>query len=64
MIDCFTMYERIGISKEVYDYGEGVLKELAPRFLKIDEMAEYNQAKVLNALQKSHRPCVRVLNTL
>ncbi|MCR4798427.1 MAG: methionine gamma-lyase family protein [Lachnospiraceae bacterium] len=53
MIDCFTMYERIGISKEVYDYGEGVLKELAPRFLKIDEMAEYNQAKVLNALQKN-----------
>ena len=47
------MYEALGISKKVVDFGEEVLKELEPRFKKIDETAEYNQLKVLKAMQDS-----------
>ena len=47
------MYETLGISREVYDYGERVLKSLRERFDAIDQMAEYNQAKVLHAMQKN-----------
>ena len=44
-------YENMGISSEVYDLGESILKELKPRFEKIDKIAEFNQLKVLKALQ-------------
>ena len=44
---------QLGISEEVYNYGQKVVKELKERFEKIDEIAEYNQLKVLNALQKN-----------
>ena len=44
-------YENMGISSEVYDLGESILKELKPRFEKIDKIAELNQLKVLKALQ-------------
>jgi len=47
------MYETLGISREVYEYGERVLKSLRERFDAIDQMAEYNQAKVLHAMQKN-----------
>ena len=46
-----NMYEALGISREVYDFGEKILKELEPRFKAIDETAEYNQLKVLKAMQ-------------
>ncbi|SFP90765.1 Cystathionine beta-lyase family protein involved in aluminum resistance [Butyrivibrio proteoclasticus] len=46
-----NMYENLGISKEVYEFGEKILKELEPRFKAIDETAEYNQLKVLKAMQ-------------
>lgn len=46
-----NMYESLGISKEVYEFGEKILKELEPRFKAIDETAEYNQLKVLKAMQ-------------
>ena len=45
------MYARMGIGTQVYEYGEAVLKKLAPRFQKIDENAEYNQMKVVKAMQ-------------
>jgi len=45
------MYEALGISREVYEFGEKILKELEPRFKAIDETAEYNQLKVLKAMQ-------------
>ena len=48
-----TMYEDLGVSREVYAYGEKILEELQPRFAKIDRNAEYNQAKVLHAMQKN-----------
>ena len=44
-------YENMGISSEVYDLGESILKELKPRFDEIDHVAEFNQLKVLKALQ-------------
>ena len=49
----FSLYEKLGISKKVYEFGEEVLKGLEERFAKIDKISEYNQAKVLYALQKN-----------
>lgn len=48
------LYESLGISKEVYEYGEGILEGLRERFTAIDETAEYNQLKVIAAMQKAH----------
>ncbi len=49
----FESYLNLGVSKQVFDFGEEVLKSLKDRFDKIDEIAEYNQNKVLYALQKN-----------
>ncbi len=49
-----TMYTKLGIGREVFDFCSRVLEELEPRFKEIDETAEYNQLKVINAMQK-HR---------
>lgn len=46
------MYQSMGISKEVYDFGAEVLAGLKERFETIDTVAEYNQLKVLNAMQE------------
>ena len=46
-------YNEIGISPKVYAYGEEALKKLESRFKEIDQVAEYNQAKVLAAMQKN-----------
>ncbi len=46
-----TMYQNMGISRTVYDYSEHVLAELKVRFDEIDKKAEYNQLKVLRAMQ-------------
>ena len=45
------MYKKLGISESVRNHGERVLKSLEERFRKIDETAEYNQLKVLSAMQ-------------
>lgn len=47
-----NMYTDLGISDEVYEFGEKVLEGLKERFAEIDANAEYNQLKVLSALQK------------
>ena len=52
MLNIEDMYLEMGIRKEVYDFGsqiEGTLKE---RFDAIDKVAEYNQLKVVHAMQK------------
>ena len=46
-------YAEIGISPAVYQYGEKTLENLKERFAEIDRIAEYNQAKVLCAMQKN-----------
>ena len=47
------IYTALGISPAVYEYGEKILAGLKERFEKIDETAEYNQLKVINAMQKA-----------
>ncbi|MBP3825463.1 MAG: methionine gamma-lyase family protein [Butyrivibrio sp.] len=47
------IYEELGISKEVYDFGQNILEGLKERFEKIDETAELNQLKVLKAMQEN-----------
>jgi len=46
-----NMYEALGISPEVFSFGEAILADLKPRFEAIDAVAEHNQAKVLDALR-------------
>ncbi len=43
----------MGIKPEVYDYCEKILDSLKERFDEIDQMAEVNQLKVLDALRKN-----------
>ena len=47
----FEIFKSLGISSEVYEYGETILEGLKARFAEIDERAEYNQLKVLKAMQ-------------
>ena len=47
------MYEKIGIGKDVYEYCKRILDGLKDRFEAIDETAEYNQLKVLRAMQEN-----------
>ena len=47
------MYEELGISKEVIKFGTEIEKKLKERFEKIDLVAEYNQMKVIKAMQKN-----------
>ena len=46
------MYAQMGIDSETWEYGEAILERLAERFRKIDEIAEYNQLKVIKVMQK------------
>ncbi len=46
-------YEKLGICKEVYTFGEKIEAELKERFAEIDERAEYNQMKVIRAMQEN-----------
>ena len=48
-----AIYETLGISRPVYEFGERVLAALGDRFAAIDATAEYNQGKVLGAMQKN-----------
>ena len=45
------MYQELGISENVYRFGKEILDSLKPRFDEIDRNAEYNQLKVLKAMQ-------------
>ncbi len=51
--DLYQAYKAVGISRQVYEYGEGICVSLEERFAEIDKIAEYNQLKVLHALQKN-----------
>ena len=46
-------YKNLGISEEVYRYGAKIEERLKDRFKEIDERAEYNQMKVLRAMQEN-----------
>ncbi|MDE6925085.1 MAG: methionine gamma-lyase family protein [Acetatifactor sp.] len=47
------LYKTMGISPEVYEYGETAVRKLQERFRQIDDVAEYNQLKVLEAMRKN-----------
>jgi len=47
------MYNDLGVSQKVYEYGEKALENLRERFAAIDQIAEYNQSKVIAAMQKN-----------
>ena len=46
-----TLYDDLGIDKDVYELGEEWCRKLKERFDAIDKTAEYNQLKVLKAMQ-------------
>lgn len=47
------MYQELGISRKVLEFGLEIEKELKGRFDAVDETAEYNQMKVIGAMQKA-----------
>ncbi len=47
------LYRGFGIDEEIYELGEKAEKKLKERFEKIDLVAEYNQARVIAAMQKN-----------
>ena len=46
-----AMYEQLGIERKVLEFGKGIEGLLSERFAAIDETAEYNQLKVIKAMQ-------------
>ncbi len=46
------MYEELGISKDVFAFGKMIEEQLKERFSEIDRTAEYNQLKVIHAMQQ------------
>lgn len=50
--DLFEMYHKMGISQKVWEYGNRIWDSLKERFDSIDQTAEYNQLKVINAMQE------------
>lgn len=53
MTETKKMYLAMGIGEEVYEYGNSILEALKERFEQIDATAEYNQLKVLQAMQEN-----------
>ena len=51
MIPMNTIYNEMGIRETVLSFGKNIEKNLKDRFEKIDEIAEYNQLKVIKAMQ-------------
>ncbi len=47
------LYARLGVSEQVFACGERILEGLEDRFAAVDRVAEYNQAKVIAAMQKN-----------
>ncbi len=47
-------YNELGISDAVFHFGEQIEQDLKERFAALDEIAEYNQLKVIAAMQKHH----------
>ena len=45
-------YKEMGVDEKVFDYAQEVEKGLKDRFETLDAIAQLNQIKVLNAMQK------------
>ena len=48
-----AMYKQMGISEGVYEFSEKIWNSLSDRFAQIDAVSEYNQLKVIGAMQKN-----------
>ena len=53
MPNTMDLYEQIGISQKVLSFAGEIEQQLERRFLAMDEMAEYNQLKVIRAMQEN-----------
>ncbi len=51
--DIASLYQELGVRNEVLEFGREVEAGLKERFAAIDETAEYNQLKVIQAMQKN-----------
>ncbi len=54
MINLREQYGQFGISETVYQFGKEILDSLQERFTQIDLVAEYNQLKVIRAMQTAN----------
>lgn len=45
------LYQKLGIQEKVYNYGQQFEEKLKDRFAELDQTAEYNQLKVIRAMQ-------------
>ena len=46
------MYKEMGIDEKVFSFGQEIAESLKERFEEIDRVAEYNQLKVVHAMQQ------------
>ena len=53
MTDTNSIYNQLGVSDKVLRFGKEVLAGLSDQFRHIDQVAEFNQAKVIAAMQKN-----------
>lgn len=53
MTDTNSIYNQLGVSDKVLRFGQEVLEGLTDQFRHIDQVAEFNQAKVIAAMQKN-----------
>ena len=53
MTDTNSIYNRLGVSDQVLRFGQEVLEGLTDQFRHIDQVAEFNQAKVIAAMPKN-----------
>ena len=47
------IFKDMGITPEIYEYGESIWNSLKDRFEEVDAVSEYNQIKVIQAMQKN-----------
>ncbi len=52
-MNTIEMYKQLGINEKVFNFSNDIANNLKERFEKIDEIAEYNQLKVVGAMQKN-----------
>ena len=53
MLKTADLYKQMGIRSQVYNFGTEIEKDLKGRFEAIDKTAEYNQLKVIHAMQEN-----------
>lgn len=53
MLNKYSYYDKLGVSQNVVKYVEQCEQNIASTFSKIDDIAEYNQLKVLHAMQEN-----------